>query len=153
MIAIAIAQISIAFCNLIFNPLFLITLVESESVIDLNPLFEFSRTYCVGICTFLVPANIVATLTTLAFIALKRPSQQKLVSATLAISFALVMCFHVATWFMVGVVRSETFILLALGLICLCANIVGLLYPGFVQQIYHFIASKITKKNLFKPQN
>ena len=34
----------------------------------LEPVFEFSRHNCVAICSFLVPANLIATITTLMFI-------------------------------------------------------------------------------------
>lgn len=43
---------------------------------DFNTLTEFSRHYCIGICAFLVPANLVATLLTAIFTVLRRPAAQ-----------------------------------------------------------------------------
>lgn len=34
---------------------------------DFNTLAEFSRAYCIGICAFLIPANLVATSLTIIF--------------------------------------------------------------------------------------
>lgn len=51
---------------------------------DLNTLAEFSRAYCIGICAFLVPANLVATSLTGIFAVLRRPSAQVWQSAGIA---------------------------------------------------------------------
>jgi len=94
---------------------------------DFNTLAEFSRHYCIGICAFLVPANLVATSLTVIFTVLHRPAAQVWQAAGIASIFALAMMLHVFTWFLVGTVMAPTYILLCLGSICLCANLGAIL--------------------------
>jgi hypothetical protein len=90
---------------------------------------EFSRVNCLAICGFLVPANLLATLQTLIFIALARPQPQINKITGLAFLYASLMVFHVFTWFMVGVVMAPTFILLGLGCTCLVLNFWAIALP------------------------
>lgn len=93
---------------------------------DFNTLADFSRTNCISICAFLIPANLVATsLTTIT--ALLRPIQVWQVAGIASI-FALLMLCHVFTWFIVGIVMPPTYILLWLGSSCLLINIVAIAY-------------------------
>ncbi|OWY63565.1 hypothetical protein B7486_52400 [cyanobacterium TDX16] len=94
---------------------------------DFNTLAEFSRHYCIGICAFLVPANLVATSLTAIFTVLHRPATRVWQAAGIASIFALAMMLHVFTWFLVGMVMAPTYILLCLGSICLCANLGAIL--------------------------
>ena len=95
---------------------------------DLEPLFEFSRNNCIAICAFLVPANLLATLQTMILVLLKRSFMVINLSAAIAISFALTLFFHVATWFVIGVVTPVTFILGALGTTCILINLLAVVY-------------------------
>lgn len=95
---------------------------------DFNTLTEFSHTNCITICAFLVPANLVATSLTIIFTALVRPTVQVWQAAGIASIFALLMIWHVFTWFMAGIVLPPTYILLCLGSSCLLINIVALAY-------------------------
>ncbi len=95
---------------------------------DLEPLFEFSRNNCIAICAFLVPANLLTTLQTMILVFLKRPLLNSNLSAAIAITFALTLFFHVATWFMIGVVTPVTFILGALGTTCILINLSAIVY-------------------------
>ncbi|MBD1928506.1 hypothetical protein H6F74_19965 [Trichocoleus sp. FACHB-90] len=97
-------------------------------MLDLNTLSEFSRTHCIAICAFLVPANLVATTLTVVAAARRRPPVQVWRSAIAAIFFALVMVFHVWTWFQIGVVMAPTYILLWLGSTCLVASLAAIAY-------------------------
>jgi phosphoglycerol transferase MdoB-like AlkP superfamily enzyme len=107
---------------------------------DFNTLAEFSRHYCIAICAFLVPANLVATSLTASFTLLRRPATQVWQAAGIASIFALVMILHVFTWFMVGMVMAPTYILLCLGSICLCANLGAILLRGrLASQISHYL--------------
>ena len=72
-------------------------------MIDIHSWFEFSRSHCTGICAFLVPANLLATLQTLIFVGMGRPVVQVRLINAVAILYALLMVLHVATWFMIGV--------------------------------------------------
>lgn len=92
-------------------------------MLDFNTLTEFSSTYCIAICAFLIPANLVATSSTIIFTLLNRPAIKIWQTAGIASVFALLMILHVFAWFMVGVVMAPTYILLALGSVCLFANL------------------------------
>ncbi|MBD2435251.1 hypothetical protein [Nostoc sp. FACHB-110] len=91
-------------------------------MIDFNALADFSRTNCIGVCAFLVPANLIATLLTIIFTFLRRPIYQVQVLVGATSIFAVVMILHVYSWFMAGVVMAPTYILLSLALTCLVIN-------------------------------
>lgn len=90
---------------------------------DITSLCEFSRNHCLGICAFLVPANLLATLTSLILMIVNPSQTKRLISAGIAISFAIILSCHVASWFIVGVIQVPTFILLALSVFCISLNI------------------------------
>ncbi|MEM8641977.1 MAG: hypothetical protein AAGG51_24660 [Cyanobacteria bacterium P01_G01_bin.54] len=83
---------------------------------------EFSRANCVAICAVLVPLNLGLTLTTLIGCYFQRPLQQLQRSGAIAAFFALILCLHVSSWFLIGVVTPVTFILLTLALTCWLLN-------------------------------
>ncbi|NDJ24037.1 hypothetical protein GS682_20790 [Nostoc sp. B(2019)] len=97
-------------------------------MLDFNTLTEFSRANCVGICAFLVPANLLVTLLTIILTVLRRPSFQVWQSAGIASIFASVMILHVYTWFMIGVVMPPTYILLWLAITCLLTNLAAIIF-------------------------
>ncbi len=90
---------------------------------DFTTLFEFSRNYCIEICAFLVPANLLATLRTLILAGQRKTTARIWVAVSIAAFFAGLMVLHVLTWFLVGVVMAPTFILLTLGSVCLAINL------------------------------
>lgn len=95
---------------------------------DLEPIFEFSRNNCVTICSFLIPANLLATLLTF-ILSITGQSLSKIsLTVAIATSFSLTLFLHVSTWFIVGVITPVTFILLGLGMSCLLTNISLLIY-------------------------
>ncbi|SRR5579883_1740626 len=100
-------------------------------MLDLNTIAEFSRSNCVAICAFLVPAILLATLLTMIFAALRRPLHQVWQSAGIASLFALVMVFHVYTWFSIGVVMAPTYVLLSLAISCLLTNLGAILFRRY----------------------
>jgi hypothetical protein len=108
-------------------------------VLNLEPIFQFSRQNCVAICSFLVPANLVATLSTLILVGLQRPLVQVKLSVTMATLLAGVLFLHVATWFIIGVITPVTFILAGLGTTCLLVNLVAVVY----RQELSYLLSKI----------
>ncbi|NMG05850.1 hypothetical protein [Brasilonema sp. UFV-L1] len=97
-------------------------------MLDFHCLAEFSRNNCVSICAFLVPANLLATVLTMIFTALRRPSHHVWQAAGIASIFAFMMILHVYTWFMIGVVMPPTYILLSLALTCLLTNLGAILF-------------------------
>lgn len=84
---------------------------------------DFSRSHCVAICSFLVPANFIATSQTILFTILKRSPVEIFTISASAIIYALLMIAHVISWYIVGVVMAPTFILMFLGIICLAVNL------------------------------
>lgn len=97
-------------------------------MIDINILAEFSRNNCIGICAFLVPANLLITLTTIILSAIKRPQSQVWQSAGIASVFAGIMMLHVYSWLIVGVVMAPTYVLLGLAITCSLANLMAILW-------------------------
>lgn len=102
---------------------------------DFHTLAEFSRTNCVGICAFLVPANILTTLMTIILTVLRRPTHQVWQAAGIASIFAFVMIMHVYTWFIIGVVMPPTYILLSLAVTCLLTNLGIILFRRVSPQV------------------
>jgi hypothetical protein len=101
----------------------------------LTVLIEFSHRYCVEICTFLVPANLLATCRTLVFVGRNQPPEKLRSAVVLATSLALVMALHVFSWLLVGIVMPPTFILLALSCVCLGINGWSILHPGSLRRL------------------
>lgn len=102
---------------------------------DFNSLTQFSTTYCISICAFLIPANLLATISTITLTLLHRPAVHIWQSFAIACTFALLMILHVVAWFMIGVVMAPTYILLALASICLVANLWALQYRRFLNVV------------------
>ncbi len=97
-------------------------------MLEFNALAEFSRSNCIAICAFLVPANLITTLVTMILVVLHRPFRQICQAARIACIFAFVMVLHVYSWFAVGVVMAPTFILLSLAMTCLLINSGAVVY-------------------------
>ena len=114
---------------------------------DLEPLFEFSRHNCIAICAFLVPANLLTTLQTMILVLLKRSILVISLAAAIAITFALTLFLHVATWFVIGVVTPVTFILGALGTTCILINLLFILYRRKLSLIPIPIPKQMSAKN------
>jgi hypothetical protein len=103
-------------------------------VFDLEPIFQFSRNNCVAICAFLVPANLVTTTQTFFLLLLRRSYFRVRLSAAIAVTLALTLFLHVATWFIIGVITPVTFVLAALGTSCILTNLVLVFYQSFFRQ-------------------
>ncbi|PSB04904.1 hypothetical protein [Merismopedia glauca] len=95
---------------------------------DFSSLCEFSRTHCIAMCAFLVPANLLVTTITLSIVGFKLPQPKLWQSVSLGTFLALVMISHVFTWFMVGIVAAPTYILLFLASTCLVLNFGAVYY-------------------------
>ncbi|BAZ46436.1 hypothetical protein NIES4102_34680 [Chondrocystis sp. NIES-4102] len=103
---------------------------------DLEPLLEFSRNNCVTICAFLVPVNLVATITTLVLVARNQAVGKIYWSMTISLIAALTMFAHVSSWFVIGVITPVTFILFGLGSTCLAANALAYIYRDSIAQLF-----------------
>lgn len=97
--------------------------------IDLSSIFEFSRQHCVAICSFLVPTTLLATLQTLILLFWQRPQFQVNLAGVVASCFAAIIILHVGTWLEIGVLTPVSFVLLALGTVCLVVNRVAIASP------------------------
>ena len=104
-------------------------------MLDFEPLFQFSRQYCVAICSFLVPANLLTTIFTLVMVVRGESFYKMLWSKRIASVFALTLFLHVSTWFMIGIVTPVTFILFGLGTTCLIINILSVAYRREIAQL------------------
>lgn len=108
-------------------------------MLDIHHLCQFSRDHCIAICAFLVPANLIATIQTMIFTGLYRPRWQPVGTAIAAITYALVIGWHVLTWFMIGVVMAPSFILLVLAAVCLGINLWSLCHPVSLAQTLRWV--------------
>ena len=102
-------------------------------------LCEFSRINCITICAFLVPFNLLATLQTLIFTGQNRSKSQILIMAGFASLYSGLMVLHVFTWFLVGVVRIPTFVLLTLGSTCLFINLWAVFYDESLKSLINTV--------------
>jgi hypothetical protein len=87
-----------------------------------DALVQFSCQHCIAICAMLVPANLLATLQTMLFVWYRRPIAQIQCTAIVASLYALLLLLHVLAWLSIGVVMVPTYILGALGCLCLAIN-------------------------------
>jgi hypothetical protein len=98
-------------------------------MLHFDALTQFSCAHCVAICSFLVPANLLATIQTLVLTGLRRPTVQIRLAMILASSLALAMLLHVFSWFVIGIVQIPTYVLLWLAGTCLGVNIWAVVAP------------------------
>jgi hypothetical protein len=104
-------------------------------------LLDFSRTHCLAICVFLVPANLIATLQTLLFTGFNWSVPRRCWMAIAASFYALVMVGHVMSWWLIGVVMAPTYILLSLALVCLGLNGGAIAFPAMQKALQWLIAT------------
>ncbi|NES95860.1 MAG: hypothetical protein F6K32_11610 [Desertifilum sp. SIO1I2] len=114
-------------------------------MLNLHLLSEFSREHCVAICAFLVPANLIATIVTLAVVFFGRSQKQIGTAASVASVPAIAMFFHVLSWFAVGVVMAPTYILFTLGTVCLLINGWAIVHSLSLQQLMRAIAQRLKR--------
>lgn len=120
---------------------------------DFNAIIEFSCNYCVAICAFLVPANLIATGATLLLLFFHKPKTQLRITTALASIAATALFLHITTWFLIGVITPVTFILLTLGSTCLAINCWAMIHPKSgeqLQKLVNLIIKEILKLNMLK---
>lgn len=113
-------------------------------MLDLQPLFEFSRQNCVAICSFLVPAILLTTITTLVLVATGQSLTRMRWSGGMASVLAIALFLHVSTWFMIGIITPVTFILFGLGSTCLVVNLIAVAYRQQAQLLSAKLLSSLT---------
>lgn len=114
-------------------------------MLDFNALFEYSRSNCVGICAFLVPANLITTSLTLTLTGFDRSRNQVVIAAGIAALFSGIMVLHVLTWFLIGVVMLPTYILLGLGSLCLVTNLVSVFRQAQIRELLRALVRICTR--------
>lgn len=114
----------------------------------LEMMMHFSHTYCVSICGFFMVFNVLGTGQTVLFTGLNLPSWQIKLMASMSSLFALVIISHVFSWFVVGVVQWQTFVLLFLCSLFLAINIWAFCDANSQRKLLNFILMKV--QNLFK---
>jgi hypothetical protein len=102
---------------------------------DLNTMAEFSRCYCIGICAFLVPANLLLASSVMLLVALNRSKQLIYAIICVALVPAIVLFLHVATWWAIGVVMLPTFILPILVSTCLMIYAYAVVNPQHMRNL------------------
>ena len=112
-------------------------------MLDFNTVTEFSHTYCIAICAFLVPANLLTTLQTGILTGLNRHRIQVWASVVVASLWATAMIFHVFTWFAIGVVMPPTYILLVMAITCLTINVWAIAHPASMMQLIRVAVSVV----------
>lgn len=95
------------------------TVFDSTLLMELG---NFSRLHCVAICATLVPCNLLATVATLGCWWQRRSATALYTSAAIASLSAILLCLHIFSWFVIGIVTPVTFILGTLALVCLSCN-------------------------------
>ena len=98
-----------------------------------STLLGFSHAYCIPICAVLVPLNLLATLQTMVWAGLGKPSTQVWYALYAAAIWGILMVFHVLSWFIVGVVMLPTYILLSLAVVCCGFNLWAVCCPAHFQ--------------------
>jgi membrane-bound ClpP family serine protease len=116
-------------------------------MITLNSLAELSRSNCISICAFLVPANLVATSLVLWLTFIQVPTSQMLAVSAIASTLALALFLHVGTWFIIGVIMPPTFILCGLGLTCLVVNYIALVHRQKVYEAWQMLRLMLRLSN------
>lgn len=114
-------------------------------MLDLNSTIEFSQINCVAICSFLVPMNLLASLQSIILTVLRRPKQEINLIALVASFYALMIILHVGTWFIVGVVRLQTFILLWFATCCLITNIWAVTHGSSMRELIQILQQFLVK--------
>lgn len=113
---------------------------------DFTTLAELSRIHCLAICAFLVPANLLATLTTMIFTARRAAVWQKALAIGVAAFLAVTMVLHVWTWFAIGVVKAPTFILLSLASLCLLINTAAVIAADRFVLAYRWLRRRLSQR-------
>jgi phosphate/sulfate permease len=101
----------------------------------LNTIAEFSRCHCVGICAFLVPANLLLASATLLLTAVDRSPRTIYSIVGIGIFPAIALFLHVATWWAIGVVMLPTFILPLLATTCLAIYAYAVIKPQHLRNL------------------
>lgn len=105
-----------------------------------HPLADFSRSHCLGICAFLVPANLLTSAVILGLVGWWYAGWLRSATVGLSSLWASLMLLHVLSWFAIGVVQIPTFVLCGLALVCLGINLWTIVQPDSLQHCLQVLA-------------
>ncbi len=108
-----------------------------------HPLADFSRSHCLGICAFLVPANLVTSAVILGLVGWRWEGWLRRTTVGLSSGWAILMLLHVLSWFAIGVVQVPTFVLCGLALVCLSINLWTIVQPDSLQRCLQGLAQPV----------
>ncbi|WP_293145400.1 hypothetical protein [Okeania sp. SIO3I5] len=89
--------------------------------------------------------NVLASLQPIIFTILHRRKKEINLMALVASFYALMIILHVVSWFIVGVVRIQTFILLWFASCCLITNIWAVVHGSSMRVTIKFLQQFIVK--------
>lgn len=104
-------------------------LTHAHSVLSSSSFCAFSTTYCVAICTVLIPTALLCTFAALYWLKGQRPQSEVRLAATLGSLAAIALALHVFSWMLLGVVMVSTYLLLSLAALCFGLNLWAVARP------------------------
>ncbi len=110
---------------------------------DFANLLEFSHQYCVAICGTLIPISALATFQTIVLAGLQRSRLQIWMAVAFASLCVLLLLLHVLSWFVVGVVAAQTYLILCLGSLFFSVNLVTGFYPQQVRKLLVWLGERV----------
>ncbi|MGA7953485.1 MAG: hypothetical protein WCA07_08185 [Gloeobacterales cyanobacterium] len=98
-------------------------LTHAHLVFSSSSLCAFSITYCIAICTVLIPTTLLFTFAAIYWLKRQRPQLEVRLAAALGSLAAIALVLHVFSWILLGVVMAPTYILLSLAALCFSLNL------------------------------
>jgi hypothetical protein len=98
-------------------------LTHAHLVFSSSSFCAFSTTYCIAICTVLIPTALLCTFAAIYWLRYERARSHIRLAAALGSLCAVALVLHVLSWISLGVVMAPTYILLSLSAVCLGLNL------------------------------
>jgi hypothetical protein len=122
-------------------------LTHAHSVLSSSSFCTFSITYCVAICTVLIPTALLCTFAALYWLRSQRPQAEVLSAAALGSLAAVALALHVFSWILLGVVMAPTYLLLSLAALCFGLNLWAVARPASLLKNPAFLNFSVHKRN------
>ncbi|UZQ53713.1 hypothetical protein OOK60_14600 [Trichothermofontia sichuanensis B231] len=104
-----------------------------------HSLADFSRSHCLSICAWLVPANLLTSAVILGLVGWRGLGNLVRVAVGVSSLWAGLMVLHVLSWFTIGVVQVPTFVLCGLAIVCLGINAWAIAQPAHLQHCLRWL--------------
>jgi hypothetical protein len=112
--------------------------------IQLSDLCALSTSYCLAICTVLIPANLLCTFVTLCTLRYPQAQSQVRLAAGLGLLSAVALALHVFSWFLLGVVMPPSYVLLSLAALCMGLNLWAAVRPEHLLGWLRFLSLSLS---------